>query len=73
MELLTKQVQARHTWQTKNTDQLPPHMAGPFLWVYFNFSSNEVCTNANDTGFAACRVGAVPIPLSLSSCRSMPH
>lgn len=72
MELLTKQVQARHTRQTKNTDHLPPHMAGP-LFVGLFFFSNEVCTNANDTGFAACRVGAVPIPLSLSSCRSMPH
>lgn len=23
--------------KTQNTDQLPPHMAGPFLWVYFFF------------------------------------
>lgn len=59
--------------KTKNTDHFPPHMAGPLFVGLFFFFSNEVCTNANDTGFAACRVGAVPIPLSLSSCRSMPH
>lgn len=74
MELLTKQVFLEwfHKTQTANLGIALVCFSMFFffllLFEYIYFFKPAVI----DIWFSDCRVGAVPIPLSLLSCRSMP-
>lgn len=73
MELLTKQVFLEwfHKTQTANLGIALVCFSMVFffliLFEYIFFKPAVI-----DIWFSDCRVGAVPIPLSLLSCRSMP-
>lgn len=73
MELLTKQVFLEwfHKTQTANLG-IALVCFSMFFFSFYSLNIYFFKPAVIDIWFSDCRVGAVPIPLSLLSCRSMP-